>query len=261
MISIMRRIVYLMVLFLVSLQSCSSFGQLDKTIRMNGIHKEALSYWVEFQVLEYFDIHYCFPSSYNEVRDTCLYFYPYYTKEDGFLLENEDFLQFVSEKDSILIVVIADDTLAKVKAPCNCDDLIDQDFPSGPRAFDAKSNYMDLGTVSNGEKLWDRLWYEILSVELPAVKNGMELLGYKQLNYSERKEPRFLLCQYFYDTDSLCVVGACKKNEKLLDELYCKRLKQTLGKYCKTNGISVLLTPVRILVPSIKKDVDSIDIE
>lgn len=241
------------ILFFITMQSYCCFGQNDSPMVIDNIPKESLSYWITSQVLDYFDLRYCFPATYNDVHDTCLYFYHYYTKEDSLLLNSQQRLRFINEDDTILVALFDKDTLTKIKVPCNCDDDLNQDFPSGPRAFDSQSNYMDLGTATIDGELWDRLWIEMFLEEIPSVKQEMESYGYLPLYFSERKEYRFLLCQYCSDTDSLVVVNACKNSKHLLDELYCSKLRQTFNQYCKANGISLLLTPVWILVPPTKE--------
>lgn len=247
------------ILFLITMQSYCCFGQNDSPVIIDDVPKESLTYWITYQVLDYFDLHYCFPTTYNDAHDTCLYFYHYYTKEDSLLLNSQQYLCFVNEDDTMLVAVFGKDTLAKIKVPCNCDDLVSQDPPSGPRAFDAQLNFMDLGTITKDGELWDRLWLEMFTEEIPSVKQEMESYGYLPLYFSERKEYRFLLCQYSYDTDSLVVVNACKKNKHLLDELYCLKLRQTFSQYCKANGITLLLTPVWILVSQTKERGDGGD--
>lgn len=202
----------------------------------------------------FFDLAYRFPSSYDEAHNTCLYFYPYYVKVDSLILSNQQLLHFVNEDDSLLVVIFDGDTLTKINPPCKCVDVLYQDTPIGPRAFDAQANFMSIISVHDGDTS-DRLFHEIIGEVLPSINEELRGLGYEPLYYSKGfKEQRYLLCQYSYDSDSLFVIPACKRNAHLLDKVSNLKHKQAFRKYCEANQISVLYTPVWVFVPPKKND-------
>lgn len=223
-------------------KSCSSTNKLDlKDSQTIGFITElALNYW---------DLNYRFPSSYQQSRDTEVCFFTQYIAIDSMLLSHASGIKYW-DQDTALLITFHDDTLAFVDLPCSCD--YTDDIPNGPRAFDSINCEILNDYIQIDENVYTiHLSHDLANLN-PILNEKMNKSGYFRIPDNEKKYPQYLLIEYLSVSDSIHLIKACEKYSSYFYEEYANILRNFLSEYCKTNHISRLLTPVNIYLPVFK---------
>lgn len=219
------------------LYSCSSHNKLElkNTQTINFITELALNYW---------DLNYRFPTSYQQSRDTDVWFFAQYAAIDSVLLCNSSKIKYM-DCDTALLITYYDDTLAFVNLPCSCD--YTDDVPNGPRAFDSNNCQILNDYIQVDENVYTIQLSHDLAKELnPIVNKKMNRIGYVRVPDIEKKHPQYLLIEYLSMSDSIHLINACEKYSCYFYEEYANILRSVLSEFCKKNHVARLLTPVNV---------------
>jgi len=231
----------LMVVCLV--QSCSITNKLDlkDSQTMSFITELALDYW---------DRNYRFPTSYQQSRDTELWFFAQYTAIDSMLLCHASGIKYW-DQDTALLITYYNDTLAFVELPCSCD--YTDDIPNGPRAFDSINREILNDYIQVDENVYTIHLSHDLAKLNPILNEKLNKSGYFRILDIEKKYPQYLLIEYLSMSDSIHLIKACEKYSCYFYDDIANILRNILSEYCKTNQISRLLTPINIYLPAVEE--------
>ena len=223
-------------------QSCSSTNKLDLK------DSQTISYITEL-ALDYWDLNYRFPTSYQQSRDTEVWFFTQYIAIDSMLLCHASGIKYWNQ-DTALLITYYDDTLAFVVLPCSCD--YTDDIPNGPRAFDSINCEILNDYVQVDENVYTVHLAHDLAKLNPILNEKLNRSGFFRIRDNEKKHPQYLLIEYLPLSDSIHLIKACNKYSSYFYEEIANILKSVLSEYCKTNRISRLLTPINIYLPALK---------
>lgn len=220
--------------------SCSSSNKPDLK------DSQTISFITEL-ALDYWDLNYKFPTSYQQSRDTTVWFFAQYTAIDSMLLRHDSEIKYW-DQDTALLITYHDDTLAYVDLPCSCDWT--DEIPFGPRAYDSLDNLIldnNIQVSKNGTL--EQLTFDLTNKLFPIIENKMIRTGYSRLPSNENINPQYLLIEYLSGSDSIQLIKACAKYLCYFYDDYAYVLRSVLSEYCKNNNVSKLLMPVEIYIP------------
>lgn len=221
--------------------SCSSSNKPDLK------DSQTISFITEL-ALDYWDLNYKFPTSYQQSRDTTVWFFAQYTAIDSMLLRHDSEIKYW-DQDTALLITYHDDTLAYVDLPCSCD--YTDDLPNEPRAFDSNNCQILDDFIQVENNVYEiRLAHNLAEELNPIIEEKLSKSGYIRIRDIEKKYPQYLLIEYLPMSDSIHLIKACEKYSCYFYEEYANILKSVLSEFCKTYHIARLVTPVNIYLPA-----------
>ena len=241
-----RNRVFLLLFVACLLYSCSSHHKLalrdSQTI--NFITELALNYW---------DLNYSFPISYQQSRDTEAWFFTQYATIDSLLLSHSSEIKYL-DNDTTLIITYYDDTLTFVDLPCSCD--YTDNIPNGPRAFDNFNNQILNDYIQIDDNVYAiHLSHDLAKKMHHIIEEKMNRSGYFRVSDVEKRYPQYLLIEYLSTSDSIHLIKACEKYSYYFYEEYATILRSVFYEYCNINHVSRLLTPVNVYLIASKDSI------
>ena len=229
------------------LHSCSSHNKLELK------DPQTISFITEL-ALNYWDINYRFPLSYQQSRDTNAWFFAQNSTIDSVLTDHASKIKYI-DYDTALLITYNDDTLTFVNLPCSCD--YTDDVPNGPRAFDSLDRQILNDYIQVGKNVYTiRLSHDLAKFN-PIVNEKMNRSGYFRVPDIEKKYPQYLLIEYLSMSDSIHLIKACENYSCYFYEEYANILRTVFSEYCKANHISRLLTPVNVYLPAVENPMEN----
>lgn len=245
---VMRTYTVLLVVFgTIVLTSCK---ENNNTQRKTTLDKDKVEYVLKEQAMGYWDLHYKFPTSYIQARDTESWYFTQYKLTDSLLLRYASEIVYMN-KDTSLLITYQGDTLAKVDLPCSCDWT--DEIPLGPRAYDSLYSLIldnNIRVSKNGTV--EQLTFDLTNKLFPIIENKMISIGYSRLQSNENINPQYLLIEYLSGSDSIQLIKACAKYSNYFYDEYAKILRMVFSEYCAINHVYRLLAPVEVYLPASK---------
>lgn len=239
--------IFLLIFGAIALVSCgeNKNSQIETTLDKDKVERV-----LREQAIGYWDLHYKFPTSYLQARDTEAWYFTQYKSIDSLLLRYASEIVYTNQ-DTSLLITYHGDTLVQVCLPCSCDWT--DEIPYGPRAYDKYDNLIldDDIQVDEGGML-EQLTFDLINELYPIIEKKMNTIEFIRADNNEKKKPQYLLIEYLLDCDTIQLIKACEKYSCFFYDEYESILQSVFSEYCKRNRISRLLTPVEVYLPFAK---------